>query len=330
MSTFSLILGRRNPTTILVAAAIETMSESSSELELLRRRIDEIDDRLHDLLTERMEVVARVGALKRTAGGVAAHQPAREAEIIRRLVARNRGRVPPATLVRIWRELLAATVRMQGAFTLAVYAPAAAPGYWDIARDHYGSHTPMQAYGSAAQVIHAVTVGQAALGILPMPREEDPDPWWRHLLSADDNAPHVVARLPFGGRGNARSDGADAVAIGRGPAQETGRDRTFIATENASDISRGRLFSTLAGLGFACTFMTSFERAESVDTLIEIDGFVPLSDPRLGRLRAQLGSALYRVLLLGGYAVPLSAAELSGAASATVAASPGVSAAAKA
>jgi chorismate mutase / prephenate dehydratase len=287
------------------------MSETPSDLEQLRRRIDEVDDRLQDLLVERIEIVARVAAHKRGHASVAAHQPAREAEIIRRLISRNHGSFPPATLVRMWRELLAATTRLQGPFTIAVYAPPEAQGFWDIARDHYGSHTPMLTYRSTAQVIRALTEGHAAIGVLPMPTEEDLDPWWRHLLSTHHNAPHVVARLPFGARGNARSDGADALAIGRGGRQETGRDRTLIATENAPDISRGRMFATLSALGLACTFMASCEHAEGVNTLIEIDGFVPVSDPRLERLRGQLGPALYRLLGFGGYAVPLSAAELS-------------------
>jgi chorismate mutase len=286
------------------------MSDIPSDLEGLRRRIDEIDDRLQDLLVERIQVVSTVAAHKRSNRGVAAHQPAREAEIIRRLIERNRGAFPPATLVRMWRELLAATVRLQGAFTVAVYAPAAAQGFWDIARDHYGSHTPMLPYRTTSQVISAVTDGQAAVGVLPMPQEDDPDPWWRHLLSTDDNAPHVIARLPFGSRGNARPDSGDALAIGRGAEQETGRDRTLIATENAPGISRGRIVSTLSGLGLASIFTASCEHAEGANTLIEIDAFVPVGDPRLDRFRAQLGPALYRVLRFGGYAVPLAPAQL--------------------
>ncbi|MFI4947973.1 MAG: chorismate mutase [Alphaproteobacteria bacterium] len=285
------------------------MSDIPSDLEQLRRRIDEIDDRLQDLLVERINVVSHVAAHKRGNGGVAAHQPAREAEIIRRLIARNHDRFPPATLVRIWRELLAATTRLQGAFTIAVYAPPEAQGFWDLARDHYGSHTPMLTYRSTAQVIRALTEGHAAIGVLPMPEEEEPDPWWRHLLSTQDNAPHVIARLPFGPRGNARPVSADALAIGHGRQQETGRDRTLIATENAPDISRGRIFSTLSALGLVPTFMASCQHAEGVNTLIEIDGFVPPSDPRLAGLRDHLGPALYRLLGFGGYAVPLSAAE---------------------
>jgi chorismate mutase / prephenate dehydratase len=286
------------------------MSDIPSDLEQLRRRIDEIDDRLQDLLIERVEIVSRVAARKRNDGGVAAHQPAREAEIIRRLISRNHGAFPPATLVRMWRELLGATVRQQGALTVAVYAPPEGQGFWDIVRDHYGSHTPMLAFRSTAQVIRAVTEGQAAIGVLPMPEEEEPDPWWRHLLSTHDEAPHVIARLPFGARVNARSNGGDALAIGRGAEQETGRDRTLFATENAPDISRGRMFSILAALGLACTFMASYEQPDGTNVLIEIDGFVLLSDPRVERFRDQLGPDLYRLMRFGGYAVPLSAEEL--------------------
>ena len=141
--------------------------------------------------------------------------------------------------------------------------PPDAPGFWDIARDHYGSHTPMLAFGSAGAGHPRRHRGPGAtVGVLPMPQEEDPDPWWRHLLSTHDTAPHVIARLPFGGRGNARSDSGDALAIGRGAQQPTGRDRTLIATENAPNISRGRLFSTLAGLDLRCTFIASSEHAE--------------------------------------------------------------------
>lgn len=299
------------------------MPDAPPDLEILRRRIDEIDDRLQDLLIERMEIVSRVAENKQRSGGVAPHQPAREAEILRRLVARGRGAMPAASLVRIWRELLAATTRTQGPFTVAVCVPPQGPSFWDIARDHYGSHTPMLTFGSATQVIRAVAEGRATIGVLPMPQEEA-DPWWRHLLSDRESAPHVIARLPFGGRGNARSDGGDALAIGRGAQLPTGRDRTLIATENAPDISRGRLFSTLAGFGLRCTFIVSSEQREGGNTLIEIDDFVPADDPRLDRFRAQLGAALYRLVPLGGYAVPLSAAELAAPAASGAAATAAV------
>ncbi|HEX3536462.1 MAG TPA: chorismate mutase [Stellaceae bacterium] len=292
------------------------MSEAQSDLEHLRRRIDEIDDRLQDLLIERVGIIAEVAAQKRQAGAVAPHQPAREAEIIRRLVRRGGGAFPPATLVRMWRELLAATVRLQGNFAVAVYAPPDKPGFWDLARDHYGSQTPMQAYGSAPQVIGAVTEGQAAVGVLPMPQEGETDPWWRHMLSTRPDAPHVIARLPFGARGNARTDGVGALAIGRGVPQPSGRDRTLLATENAEGISRGRIVALLSELGLSCSFLAACEHADGAHCLIEIDDFLPFSDPRVASFRDRLGRGLSRLVPFGGYAVPLSPVELGQAAGA--------------
>ena len=275
----------------------------------LRRRLDEIDDKLQDLLIERAEIVSIVAASKRE-GNLAAFQPGREAQIIRRLVDRHHGKFPVATLVRMWREMLAATVRLQSPFAVAVYAPAESQGFWDLARDHYGSQTPMLAYRSVGQVIRAVTEGQASVGVLPMPQQEDTDPWWRHLLSKDRDTPRVVARLPFSARGNARSDGADALAIGRGVQQETGRDRVLLATESSTDISRDRIFRTLSSLGLLCTFFATYEHSGSAVNLIEVDGFVTITDPRLESFRAQLGNELHRLLPFGGYAIPLSATAL--------------------
>jgi chorismate mutase / prephenate dehydratase len=280
------------------------MLATLSDLEELRRSLDRLDDKLQDLLIERTEIIARVAASKKE-GNLAAFQPGREAAIIRRLVARHRGDFPIATLVRMWREMLAATVRLQSSFAVAVYAPTDMQGFWDLARDHYGSNTPMSAFRSTGEVIRAVTEGQASAGVLPMPLEGEPDPWWRHLLSRDENAPRVVARLPFGPRGNARSDGIDALVIGRAGQQATGEDRTLLATESAAEIDRGRIFRLLSSLGLLCTFFASSEHSGGALDLIEIDGFVPLADPRLDGFRTQLGGELQRLLPLGGYAVPL-------------------------
>ena len=57
-------------------------------------------------------------------GKPAAFRPGREATILRRLLARHSGKLPPQTLVRMWRELLAGTTAMQSAVTIAVYDPA--------------------------------------------------------------------------------------------------------------------------------------------------------------------------------------------------------------
>jgi chorismate mutase / prephenate dehydratase len=278
-----------------------------SDLKGLRRRLDEIDGKLQDLLIDRAEIVSLVAASKKD-GNRPAYQPAREAEIIRRLVGRHRGALPVATLVRMWREMLAATVRLQSAFSVAVFAPADRPGFWDLARDHYGSNTPMSAYDTVDQVIRATGGRTGSVGVLPLPKAGEPDPWWPHLLSADDNAPRVVARLPFGARGSARAD-TDAVAIGCGRQGESGLDRTLLGAEYSAAISLSRISELLSTVGLVCTFVARSDRGKAA-YMIEVEGFVPVSDSRLDAFRSQLGAALGRLLPLGGYAVPLSSPAL--------------------
>jgi chorismate mutase / prephenate dehydratase len=283
------------------------MSVTPSDLEGLRRRLDEIDDKLQDLLIDRAEIVARVAASKK-GDNQPAFQPAREAEIVRRLAGRHRGAFPVATLVRMWREMLAATVRLQSPFSVAVFAPADRPGLWDLARDHYGSNTPMSGYDTVGQVIRAVVGGETPIGVLPLPQPEESDPWWPHLLSIADNPPGVVARLPFGARGNARAE-TDALAIGRGEHLESGLDRTLLAVESSAAISQAWICKVLSTVGLVCTSFSCCERDKAVH-LIEVEGFVPISDRRLAAFRAELGAALERLLPFGGYAVPLSSLAL--------------------
>src|SRR5262245_1112474 len=119
------------------------MTAAESAIDGLRRQVDAIDDALHDLLIERTELTTRIGALK---GGAASRtallRPAREAAVMRRLVQRHRGQLPKATIVRIWRELMSAVVRLQGPFSVAVLAPPHQQVcLWGLARDHFSSLT---------------------------------------------------------------------------------------------------------------------------------------------------------------------------------------------
>jgi chorismate mutase / prephenate dehydratase len=305
MSTFSLILWSRNPTSTSPLAATKAMFSTPSDLKGLRRRLDEIDDRLQDLLIERAEVVSLVAATKR-GSDKPAHQPAREAQIIRRLVGRHHGAFPVATLVRMWREMLGATVRLQSPFSVAVFAPSERRECWDLARDHYGSNTPITACDAAADVIRAVSAGEASVGVLPMLRTHESDPWWPELLLPAANPLRIIARLPFGSRGDNRAEGAEALAIGQCENQESGLDRTLLATECAVDVGRARILKVLSSLGFVCTFFASSDNGRSAN-LFEIDGFVPLGDARLDQFRAEIGGALCRLVALGTYAVPLPA-----------------------
>ncbi len=275
----------------------------------LRRQIDEIDARLHDLLMQRTEVVQSIGAAK---GDVANHtRPGREAEVLRRLIARHRGSLPKALIVRIWREMFAALTALQGKLAVAVYAPEGTFGYRNLARDQYGWRTPITAYRSAAQVLEAVAEGRATVGVLPVPRGDETDPWWRSLARTGDAVPKIVARLPFAAVEPPGTDNPEALAISLDGAEPTGDDRAYLLVETQEVVSRSHLRQILASAAFeVLDTQVSEEGGGHFLHLIEVAGTLPAGDERLEALLAQGEGTINQVWAGGGYAVPLSLEEM--------------------
>src|SRR5664279_2901151 len=72
----------------------------------LRHDIDRIDATMHDLLMERGDIIDRLIAVKQTQESGSAFRPAREADMMRRLVKRHKGILPLDTAESIWRVII--------------------------------------------------------------------------------------------------------------------------------------------------------------------------------------------------------------------------------
>ncbi|HLY54992.1 MAG TPA: chorismate mutase [Stellaceae bacterium] len=266
----------------------------------LQQRLDRIDDRLHTLLIARTELARQIDA----AGG-APRQPNREAEKLRRLFARHRGMLPFAVVVSIWRELVGIAAQLAEPGAIAIYHAEEQAGLWDVARTQYGCHAPMFGCRAAAPVIQAVADRKAVFGVLPLPQESEPEPWWPLIASRDPGVPRVVARLPLAGAGNARP-GNDAFVIALAAAESAPPDCTLLAVEFDADTSRARVVNAIAAVGFDGGRILAVEMGEHASlALVEIDGDVAEDDPRRGELAAQLGQGRDVIRRLGGYATPL-------------------------
>ena len=280
------------------------MPSDQDSLADLRRQIDDIDAAIHDLLMKRTEVAQRIGAVK---GEDSVYmRPGREAVVLRRLIARHKGALPGALIVRIWREIFAAVTALQGPLAVAVYAPEGSFGYRNLARDHYGWRTPITAYRSAAQVLEAVSDGRATVGVLPVPVEDGVDPWWRNLARDGEAVPRVVARLPFAVIAPSGTDSVEALAISHAMTEVTGEDRAFLVVETGELVSRSHLKRLLAEAGFeTLDIQGAEEEGGRTLNLLEVEGFVRDDDPRLARLVDLGEGTLSHVWAVGGFAVPL-------------------------
>src|SRR5215471_8310067 len=98
-------------------------SASPPSLEEVRKRIDAIDSELLRLVDERAALAHDVAAAKAAAGeaGKFGLKPAREAQLLRKLLKRPRKAATPSMIVRIWRELIGESLSIQGPFRLTVW-----------------------------------------------------------------------------------------------------------------------------------------------------------------------------------------------------------------
>jgi chorismate mutase / prephenate dehydratase len=207
--------------------------------------------------------------------------------------------------VRMWRELLAATTRQQTPVSLAVHAPGDNPSIWDLARDHFGSTTPITRSESAGQAIRAVSDGSATIAVLPLPHDDEG--WWLSLISDQPDRLRVFARLPFVAGRPGNGEEPRALALGRLEPEPSGDDLGLLAIEADSGISRARLRDLMAAAGLAPEWQITWRPADPSQAvhLVEVGSLVCEGDERLVAIQAAAPGEVLRIVALGGYPRPL-------------------------
>jgi chorismate mutase len=173
----------------------KTPRQDQPSLTDLRHEIDRIDAAMHALLMERGEIIDRLIAAKQTQETGSAFRPAREADIMRRLIERHRGNLPLDTAESIWRVIIATFTYVQAPFAVHADLSAGDAAMRDSARFHFGFTVPFVPHMGAASVVAAVTESKGDLGLVPAFAIAGAGPWWAALEF--DTAPKIIARLPF-------------------------------------------------------------------------------------------------------------------------------------
>jgi len=173
----------------------KTPRQDRPSLTDLRRDIDRIDAAMHALLMERGEIIDRLIAAKQTQETGSAFRPAREADIMRRLIERHRGNLPLDTAESIWRVIISTFTYVQAPFSVHADLSAGDAAMRDSARFHFGFTVPFVPHMGAASVVAAVTESKGDLGLVPAFAVAGAGPWWAALEF--DTAPKIIARLPF-------------------------------------------------------------------------------------------------------------------------------------
>jgi len=285
------------------------MTSDTSEqqsLEELRQLIDAIDAELHEKIVERIALIDQVAKVKQAMDGNAhAIRPNREASILRVLADRHQGHLQIASVIRIWRELINGATALQGPFSVAVCAPERSVGYWDMARNHFGSSVPMTLHTSASVVLRMVDDDPGVIGLLPLPQNGEEEPWWPALASQMEyqTGPRVIWRLPFFSSPTGRFEQLEALVVAKLMPEPSGQDVTLVAIETDQNVSQARIVEQLGQCDFIPQPLAVQELTQTGQRLqlSELVGFVAPDDRRLQAFCENLGNDLSRVAILGIY-----------------------------
>src|SRR3982075_4360127 len=164
-------------------------------LQELRKEIDAIDEQVHNLLMARGDIIDRLISVKQTQEVGSAFRPAREADMMRRLVGRHHGILPLDTVESIWRVIIATFTYVQSPFSVHADLSAGDALMRDSARFHFGFTVPFIAHMGASAVVAAVSDSKGDPGLVPAFAVAGAGAWWNALEF--DAAPKIIARLPF-------------------------------------------------------------------------------------------------------------------------------------
>ncbi|MCC7304850.1 MAG: chorismate mutase [Alphaproteobacteria bacterium] len=272
----------------------------SEKLEEIRKKIDELDNRIHDLLMERADLIVGVTEEKKK-GNIPVVQPAREARMIRRLLARHRGPLPEAAIVHIWRELVGAVSLLQTGLKVAVSAENGQ--CWDMARDYFGSVLPMVKVSTPLAAISAVREGEANFAVVPWPQDGESNPWWTHLKDGI----RIVCAMPYGSSITESQDPRNrAIIVSKTDYAPSGEDNSFVIIDAAKDVSRTRIIDEfgklkLKVLGISSRAPVSKDHSQH---LVEIDDYILDDDARLQEFSSKFTDYPLKAFVAGGYPVP--------------------------
>jgi chorismate mutase/prephenate dehydratase len=144
-------------------------SHDPSQLDSIRTRIDDIDQRIHDLLNERARFAQQVGESKRSEGLSTAdfYKPEREAQVLRKALERNQGPLRNEEIARLFREIMSACLAQQEPLKVAFLGPEGTFSQQAVLK-HFGHSVRALPLAAIGEVFEEVQAAHADFGIVPI------------------------------------------------------------------------------------------------------------------------------------------------------------------
>jgi chorismate mutase/prephenate dehydratase len=142
--------------------------EDGLDLAAIRKRINDIDERLQALINERATIAQQVGVAKGDLGSaVDYYRPEREAEVLRSVLDRNDGPMRDEEMLRLFREIMSACLAQQEPLKIGFLGPEGTFTQTAVFK-HFGHSVRALPFHSIDEVFQEVESGAADFGVVPI------------------------------------------------------------------------------------------------------------------------------------------------------------------
>ena len=135
-------------------------------LEELRKKIDELDHQLVQLLNERARVVVEIGQLKNKTDKPV-YAPDREKDVFARITEANKGPLPDKCLIAIWRELMSGSFVLERPLRIGYLGPGGSFSH-TAAMLKFGQSVEYEPLADITSIFDEVSKGHCDLGLAPV------------------------------------------------------------------------------------------------------------------------------------------------------------------
>jgi chorismate mutase/prephenate dehydratase len=140
----------------------------SPDLAAIRKRINDVDERLQALISERATIAKQVGVAKgELRSAVDYYRPEREAEVLRKVLERNDGPMRDEEMLRLFREIMSACLAQQEPLKIGFLGPEGTFTQTAVFK-HFGHSVRALPFHTIDEVFQEVECGAADFGVVPI------------------------------------------------------------------------------------------------------------------------------------------------------------------
>jgi chorismate mutase / prephenate dehydratase len=142
--------------------------DAAPDLGEIRKRIDDIDERIQSLINERAQFAREVGESKgELAEAVDYYRPEREADVLRRVLDRNDGPLRNDEMLRLFREIMSACLAQQEPLKIGFLGPEGTFTQTAVFK-HFGHSVRALPFHTIDEIFQEVESGAADFGVVPI------------------------------------------------------------------------------------------------------------------------------------------------------------------